>query len=176
MVSGLNFLNTNALIMQKKMVAVHHLMVGLLLLTKGVDKIQHHHSFIGWTILLFGLIILFYFIFLQRTKRPHAKLEIIIHLFECIALCFTTYVYFKEGKNFLPYVTMAASIGFFVATLVHLKAFFKERHSRQIFQRFAESFRFDSSFSHSDKNIHLALTSLFILYLIHIPILCSLRF
>jgi uncharacterized membrane protein len=85
--------------MKKKLVAVHHLMVGLLLLMKGVDKIQHHHSFI-------------------------------IHLFECIALCLTTYVYFKEGKNFLPYVTMAASIGFFVATLVHLKAFFKERHSR----------------------------------------------
>ncbi|WP_445454173.1 hypothetical protein [Flavobacterium sp. 25HG05S-40] len=113
--------------MKKKLVSIHHFLVALILISKGFDKIQHHHSFIGWTILLLGVIVLSYFIFIKLSKKPHATLELLIHLFESIALFLTSYVYFQEGKSLLPFVTMIAGIGFLMATILHLKKHYK-RH------------------------------------------------
>jgi FtsH-binding integral membrane protein len=107
--------------MKKQLLSFHHFIVAVILMTKGFDKIQHHHSFIGWTILLLGLIVLIYFIFIKVSKKPHALLVLIIHLFESLALFLTTYVYFQEGKTFLPYVTLIAGIGFLIATIIHIK-------------------------------------------------------
>ena len=107
--------------MKNKLLSIHHFIVAVILLSKGFDKIQHHHNLIGWTILLLGIIVLSYFIFIKLSKRPHSFLELIIHFFESIALFLTTYVYFQEGKSLLPYVTMIAGIGFLIATIIHLK-------------------------------------------------------
>ena len=107
--------------MKKHLISIHHFMVALLLITKGYDKIQHHHSFIGWSILLSGVAILMYFVYIKGTQKPHNTLEIIAHLFESIALFLTTYVYFQEGKTMLPYVTLTAAIGFLIATILHVR-------------------------------------------------------
>lgn len=107
--------------MKKHLRSFHHFFVSVILITKGFDKIQHHHSFIGWTILLLGIIILIYFIFIKLSKKPYSFLELIIHLFESIALFLTTYVYFQEGKTLLPYVTLIAGIGFLFAAILHLR-------------------------------------------------------
>ncbi len=107
--------------MKKQLLSIHHFVVAVILLTKGFDKIQHHHSFIGWTILLLGIIVLSYFIYIKLSKKAHSSLELIIHFFESVALFLTSYVYFQEGKSFLPYVTLIAGIGFLIATFVHLK-------------------------------------------------------
>lgn len=105
--------------MKSKLLSIHHFLVGVILFTKGLDKIQHHHSVIGWTILLLGLVVLGYFVFLKLSKRPHPVLEMAVHFFESIALFLTSYIYFQEGKKFLPYVTLCAAIGFLVATFFH---------------------------------------------------------
>ena len=105
---------------KKQLLAIHHFFVAIILMTKGFDKIQHHHSFIGWTILLLGIIVLIYFIFLKVSKKPHTILELVVHFFESIALFLTTYVYFQEGKTFLPYVTLIAGIGFLIVALLHI--------------------------------------------------------
>ena len=105
---------------KEKLLSIQHLLVALILMTKGFDKVEHHHSFAGWTILIFGIVILGYFIFIKLTKKKHSFLEPTIHLFESIALFFTTYVYFKEGKTFLPYLTLIAGIGFLIAVILYL--------------------------------------------------------
>ena len=107
--------------MKKQLLSIQHFIVAIILMTKGFDKIQHHYSFVGWTILILGIIVLIYFIFIKISKKPHSLLEIIIHFFESIALFLTTYVYFQEGKTLLPYVTLLAGIGFLIATFIHLK-------------------------------------------------------
>ena len=107
--------------MKSKLLSIHHFIVSVILISKGFNKIQHHHSFIGWTILLLGIIVLSYFIFVKLRKKPHSTLEVIIHFFESMALFLTSYIYFQDGKSFLPYVTLIAGIGFLVATFIHLK-------------------------------------------------------
>lgn len=106
---------------KNQLLSIQHFVVSLILMTKGFDKIQHHHSAIGWTILLLGIFVFGYFIFVKVAKKPHFILELIVHLFESIALFLTTYVYFQEGKTILPYVTLLAAIGFLIATFIHLK-------------------------------------------------------
>ena len=99
---------------------MQHLLVAIILIAKGYDKVEHHHSLIGWTILVFGIIILGYFIFIKSAKKKHSLLEPTIHLFESIALFLTSYIYFKEEKTFLPYLTFIAGVGFLVAAIMHL--------------------------------------------------------
>ena len=115
--------------MKKKLSSIYHFVVAFILITKGFDKIQHHHSFIGWTILLLGCIILGYFISAKISKRNHSSLEIVIHFFESIALFLTSYVYFEEGKTWLPYVTLFAGIGFLITTILHFKKH-KKNHNQ----------------------------------------------
>jgi len=107
--------------MKSKLLSIHHFIVSVILISKGFNKIQHHHSFIGWTILPLGIIVLSYFIFVKLVKKPHSTLDVIIHFFESMALFLTSYIYFQDGKSFLPYVTLIAGIGFLVATFIHLK-------------------------------------------------------
>ena len=45
----------------------------------------------------------------------------IVHLFEGFALLFTSYIFFADGKQYLPYFTLAASIGFFISVYVSIK-------------------------------------------------------
>lgn len=106
---------------KQQLQSIYHFIVAIVLMTKGYDKIEHHHSIIGWIIFLFGVIILGYFIFLKVSQKPHSSLEIIIHLFESIALFLITYVYFEQGKSLLPYITLLAGIGFLIAAILHLK-------------------------------------------------------
>jgi CDP-diglyceride synthetase len=97
-----------------------HLIVGFLLVTKGYEKIEHHFFLIGWIILLMGIAILGYFAYLKISKKENKVLQLIAHLFEGIALLLTAYVYFEEGKTYLPYIILIAGIGFLVATILHI--------------------------------------------------------
>jgi len=107
--------------MKDHLLSLHHFFVALILITKGLDKLEHHHNVIGWTILIFGIIALAYFIASKLSKKLSYKLDISIHIFESIALLLTTYVYFHEGKTFLPYVTLIAAVGFLIAAFLHYR-------------------------------------------------------
>ena len=36
--------------------SIQHVLVALVLIPKGIDKIEHNHIFIGWMILLMGVL------------------------------------------------------------------------------------------------------------------------
>ena len=97
--------------------SIHHFIVGFFLILKGYDKMAHH-QLIGGVILAFGGIILIYFLYEMLAKKQSRTLKILVHLFEAIALLFTTYIFFKDGKTYLQYFTLAAAIGFFISVIV----------------------------------------------------------
>lgn len=102
-----------------KLHSVQHLITGIFLVLKGYDKVEHHYLLIGWVILGMGIALLSCYLFLKITNSNNSLLNMLVHLFEGIALLFTTYVFFKEGKTYLPYVTLLAGIGFLVVVVVH---------------------------------------------------------
>ncbi len=102
-----------------KLEALSHLIVGILLFTKGYDKLSHHFVVTGIIIMAMSLFIFGYFIYLLRIKKVHdKKLELLVHLAEGIALLFTTYVYWETGKKYLPYATGVAGIAYLVVAVV----------------------------------------------------------
>ena len=102
--------------------SIHHLITGAVLIIKGVDKISHH-PFIGGLILFFGVVILSYFIYALNKKQHSHNLELVVHWFEALVALFMAYIFFSEGKTFLPYVFLLAAIGFFISIyLIYKKA------------------------------------------------------
>jgi drug/metabolite transporter (DMT)-like permease len=97
--------------------SLHHLLTGLMLVLKGSDKISHH-SIIGSVILVFGLLILGFFFYSIAGKKQGSSPEVMVLWFEAIVCLFTAYIFFTEGKRFLPYVMAAASVGFFIAIYI----------------------------------------------------------
>ena len=78
---------------------------------------------------MFGIVVITNMIFILIGEELFFRG--IIHLFECIALFLTTYVYFQEGKFFLPYITLIAGIGFLFPTLLQLKEHKKIRSKNE---------------------------------------------
>ncbi len=100
--------------------SIHHCLTAAVLIIKGIDKIPHH-AFIGSLILLFGVIILAYFIFTVIKKHPDKHLEPGVRWFEALVALFMAYIFFSEGKSILPYAWLLAAIGFFISIYVYYK-------------------------------------------------------
>jgi len=97
----------------------HHFIVGFFLTIEGYDKF-HRHNFVGGLILFFGIALLLYFAFEVAKKKDGLTLKLLTRLFEALALLFVTYIFLKDGKTYLPFVTFAASTGFFVSVFMLL--------------------------------------------------------
>jgi hypothetical protein len=40
---------------------------------------------------------------------------------ECTAMICASYIYFAEGKQFLPYATLLAALGYFIAVIASVR-------------------------------------------------------
>ena len=105
---------------KKLLHSIHHLLIGLALILKGVGKFAHH-PILGGLIICFGLIILTYFIYLSYKRKESRAMHILMHLFEGFASLFTAYIFFAEGKQYLQYGFILAAIGFFISVFVYVR-------------------------------------------------------
>jgi hypothetical protein len=99
---------------------IQHLLLASVLIIKGVDKISHH-AVIGSIFLFFGVTILVYFFYSLFNRHHTHKLELVAHGFEAIASLFSAYIFFVEGKKFLPWFFLLAALGFVVAFFIHYR-------------------------------------------------------
>jgi hypothetical protein len=100
--------------------SLHHFLTAAILITKGIDKIGHH-SVIGATLLLFGLTILVYFIYTLFQEQHNQRLEYVVRWCEGIVALLMAYLFYSEGKTFLPFVFLLSAIGFFISIYVYHK-------------------------------------------------------
>ena len=104
---------------QKVLHSIHHLLISVALILKGLSKFSHH-PVLGALITCFGLIILSYFIYLSYKRMESRAMHILIHLFEGFASLFTAYIFFVEGKKYLQYGFILAATGFFISVFVYI--------------------------------------------------------
>lgn len=95
--------------------------MAVIFLLKGYDKFTHHHHVLGGLIFLFGLVALFYFLYMVFERKESRALHILIHLFEAFASLFTAYIFHAEGKKYLQYGLLLAAVGFFVSTYLYVQ-------------------------------------------------------
>lgn len=118
-------------VLKQKLGAMAHAVTGFALFLKGYAKFTDHYAAIGSIIMLSGIVIIAFVIY-ENVKTIHSKkLVIAVHFFEGLALAFTTYVYFDEGKTYIPYFTMAAAIAFFVVAFILLRKAYAKSFKEQ---------------------------------------------
>jgi hypothetical protein len=108
--------------------SLHFFLIGFLITTEGIEEL-HSHVIIGGLMLLFGITLLLYFIYVQIKKTQGFNLKILAHLFEAIVLLFTSYILFREEKIYVPYFYLAASIGLVVSIPV---LFYRRKKNIQV--------------------------------------------
>ena len=101
--------------------AVQHFIIGFFLAVEGYDKMTHEAGAIGGIILALGIILLAYFVYDLITARRSLTLKVTAHLFEGVALGFTTYIFFKEGTIYLKWVNLLACVAMFASAVILLK-------------------------------------------------------
>jgi TRAP-type uncharacterized transport system fused permease subunit len=100
--------------------SIHHLLTGTALTLKGADKISHH-AVLGGIILLFGILILTFFIYTLIKKLHSDRFELMVRGFEAIASLFIAYIFFTEGKELIQYVFLIAAVGFITSIFLYKK-------------------------------------------------------
>lgn len=91
-------------------------LLSLLLILTGVQNFEGYpvmSSMVG----LFGIALFAYSIFLVRRGRDSLFKVVMISL-EGLALVLTAYIYFSEGKVYLPYAILLAAIICFIGAVI----------------------------------------------------------
>lgn len=99
--------------------SIQHFVLSILFINKGIDNIVLGHHVTGWILVVLGVFIFSYFIYLKLKRSEHFLIEIIIYIFESIALFITAYLYYDSGKKYLPILISIAAVGYLIAGFVH---------------------------------------------------------
>lgn len=105
----------------RRFAALHHLVSGGVLALKGFDKLDQGYLYVGAALFALGVLLLAYFAFERFGQHRSRHLAILVHTCEGIAFLFITYLYFVEGKTYLPWATLAAATGLLIAALAHAR-------------------------------------------------------
>lgn len=103
-----------------KLNIVLHFLLATTLILKGIDKFPHHNV-LGGLILLFGLVVLFYFIYTIARKKQSHTMHLIILSFEAIVSMFVAYIFYDEGKKYIQYFFVLAAMGFLISIFILLR-------------------------------------------------------
>lgn len=105
----------------KRFAALHHLVSGGVLALKGFDKLEQRYFYVGAALFALGVLLLAYFTFERFAQNSSRHLSVLGHACEGVAFLFLTYLYFVEGRLFLPWATLAAATGLLIAALAHAR-------------------------------------------------------
>ncbi|HTY09382.1 MAG TPA: hypothetical protein VMF29_09490 [Candidatus Edwardsbacteria bacterium] len=101
--------------------ALQHFIVGFFLAAEGYSKITEHDPVIGGIVLALGIVLLLYFTYDLATKRESLRLKVMAHLFEGVALGFTTYIFFREHTVYIKWVNLFACVAMFASAVILLR-------------------------------------------------------
>lgn len=93
---------------------------------------EHHYYFIGSIIFCMGLVLIFYNLYLLRRGKHHLNLDILVHGMEAIILSLISYLYYKQGKIYLPYITSFAGLVYLFSILLLIKKHHRKRAKESI--------------------------------------------
>lgn len=92
-----------------------HGLAGLIVIIKGIDKIDHHHGLAGSILIGIGALILLMTLFHHRLAKRIKSFDGLVFLFEAIVLSIVSGLYLQDGKKALPLAYCLASLGYLVA-------------------------------------------------------------
>lgn len=97
-------------------VRLAHFLAALIIVVKGVDKIDHHHPVGGGILIGIGIIIGLMVIWHHRLASYIKSFDAMMYLGEAIVLGIVSWLYFQDGKKALPLAYVVATLGYLVAS------------------------------------------------------------
>lgn len=98
-----------------------HILTAFILLLKGYDKLEHHHTTGGYVLIGLGLLILLLTLAGAKAGLSHKGVTLATYSIESAALLVVFFLYLKDGKQLLPYVYLVASIMYLVAFILSVR-------------------------------------------------------
>lgn len=96
-------------IIREKIARFAHLLAGVVIVLKGVGKIEHHQNGVGITLIVIG--IAFALIAFFHEKVPFIKRhEAVLLWIEAVVMALVAFSYFSEGKKGLPAAYLLCSV------------------------------------------------------------------
>jgi hypothetical protein len=92
-----------------------HALAGLIIIIKGVDKIDHHHGQAGGFLIGTGFLIMLLTLFHHQLAKYIKSFDSVVFLIEAIVLGIVSGLYFQNGKKPLPMAYCLVSIGYLIA-------------------------------------------------------------
>lgn len=104
-----------------------HIVTGVVVILKGIDKIENPEKFwFGLLLLFVGLIILSIGVFHHQIENRIKNVKPLVFFGEAIVMAIVGYIYWHDNKTYIQYVCFVAAFGFLVAGI--LKLVKKENH------------------------------------------------
>jgi len=101
--------------------AITHILTGVTVTLKGIDKIENPEKlWYGLILILIGVCILTIGVFHHQIEHKIRNAKVIVFLGEAIVLSIVGYLYLHEHKTYIQYVCFTASLGFLIAALYTL--------------------------------------------------------
>jgi hypothetical protein len=94
---------------------IGHICVGLSIFIKGIDKIDHHHSFVGSILILAGLLVIVFSIKHKKIERYIGHIKYFILGIEGVVMALIGYSYYQDGSHLVHYAYYLTSVLFFIA-------------------------------------------------------------
>lgn len=105
---------------------VQHVAASFTLITTGLNN-SDRFPVAGYSISAFGVLVMSYFLYRKRKGGNSAVAKSGILFLEAAALVLAAFLSHKTGKTYLPYVILAAALGYFIAFGIQLYRARKEK-------------------------------------------------
>ena len=93
---------------------IGHLCVGLSILMKGIDKVEHH-PFIGGVLIFAGLLVIVFSIKHNKIESKFGKIKYFVFGVESVVMALIGYSYYQDGSNLIHYAYFIVALMFIAA-------------------------------------------------------------
>lgn len=101
--------------------AISHIVTGIVVILKGVDKVEHPDKlWLGIILILIGALISSIGLFHHRVEHYIKNIKPFVFLCESAVMGIVGYIYMHDNKAYIQYACFAASVGFLIAAILNI--------------------------------------------------------
>lgn len=101
--------------------AISHIATGIVIILKGVDKLEHPEKlWLGIVLILIGILISSIGAFHHTVEHYIKNIKPLVFVCESIVMGIVGYIYMHDNKTYIQYACFAASLGFLIAAILNL--------------------------------------------------------
>lgn len=100
---------------------ISHIVTGIVVILKGVDKVEHPEKlWLGIILILIGVLISSIGLFHHKVEHYIKNIKSLVFLCESAVMAIVGYIYMHDNKTYIQSACFAASAGFIIAAIINI--------------------------------------------------------